>query len=1338
VGSDSITLFGWLDDLLAEAGGAPDRSRAETSPEASWRAVVARCEEIAADAGGPVALLTAMKRLTNTRFEAIAAQLPGNFNDQRQLYWAASRWLLPELLPDLKSRFEELSDGRLRFAVESPAEAEPYPLLFELIQCALADTPLLVGQPEARIDLEKTARRAVFTIHPSTIAQHEFHPHYEAMLGVTGKLAYEWDIKKGAISIRGEGDDFGFAVGGGGTDPADLLADVPRSDRRRFIEELKRAMSSRDQFHIEYTCHPKGHEAIAVENVGYFVADKNGEISRMLGFVWNVTEDRRKSAAQKEYREMLDRIAGASPEILYLFDIESSEMLYINNAVEEILGFSSEEILDDPARFARRIHPDDFSVLTSFQATVQKLADEGVVDISFRIRAANDAWVWIRLRNRVVSRRPDGGVREVLGAAADITEYQRAQEERAISQERYRIVSELTSDYSFSVRVEPDGTMVREWITEAFENITGYKPDQISEAEWEQLTYPDDVEVRRKQFDHTIRTGHGIHQFRIIRKTGEQRVIREHSRVIHNDDGSMHWYGACRDITEQEVAESARALVEERFRAITQSSRDVIVEFDEAGNTIYVSPNVRDLLGHTPESVIGQKRPDLVHPGDITQVRRRLSLLAERGGSDDLIFRMVNVAGDWRWMDTTATTFRTASGGVRMVMVSRDITERLEIEGERRRLVSVVENSSEFVAMVAADGTILFMNDAGQKMIGLANDSNLRQRKIFDFLALDDAQDLRFTIVPTVEQQGHWEGEFRLRPLENGDCISTLAHVFLVAGRRREQERVIAIVARDISDRITSERLLRESESRHRMLVESAYDLIAEIDSDGHYVYASPNFDEQLGYPPDRMLGRSWYEQVHPEDRNDAHHTFQELMEHRPHSCPPLRLRHADGTWRWVEANLKPYENVHGESVMLAFFRDITRRKQAEEALLRSQEELLQSQKMEAIGRLAGGVAHDFNNLLTAITGYCDLLLEEIGEHEQMRADAEEIIRAADRAAALTRQLLAFSRRQVLLPKVFDLNELVSGVERLLLRLIGEHIELVTVLESELPHVRLDPGQLEQLVINLAVNARDAMPSGGHLSITTENLEIPTDGDPAHPGIAPANYITLSVSDTGVGMDASTLSKIFEPFFSTKESGKGTGLGLATVYGIIQQSGGEIRVESELGTGSTFTIYLPQVAEDLSAPESVVVHESLRGDETILLVEDSKTVRDLVLRYLENHGYTVIDAESGVEALRIAAAHPGRIDLLITDVVLPKIDGHELAMQLVEARPETAVIYMSGFSDDALSRHGVDAGDLTMIQKPFTQQQLLSEVRRVLQESHPAESTTAGSEVTIPPRSEMH
>jgi CheY-like chemotaxis protein len=369
---------------------------------------------------------------------------------------------------------------------------------------------------------------------------------------------------------------------------------------------------------------------------------------------------------------------------------------------------------------------------------------------------------------------------------------------------------------------------------------------------------------------------------------------------------------------------------------------------------------------------------------------------------------------------------------------------------------------------------------------------------------------------------------------------------------------------------------------------------------------------------------------------------------------------------------------------------------------------------MEAIGRLAGGVAHDFNNLLTAITGYGDLLLESIGDADEQRADAEEIIRAAERAGGLTRQLLAFSRRQVLLPKVLDLNALVADVDRFLRRLIGENIELVTHLEGEIPHVKLDPSQLEQLVINLAVNARDAMPRGGRLTMKTSNLEIGPDGDPSHPGIAPARYVTLSVRDAGVGMTPHTMSKIFEPFFTTKEAGKGTGLGLAMVYGIVQQSGGDIRVESHPGKGSTFTIYFRQVDEALDPPEPAIVHEELRGDETILLVEDSETVRKLVKRCLEKHGYTVIDAPSSIDALRRAKRHEGDIDLLITDVVLPKMDGYELAKRLNRLRPDTKVVYMSGFLDDALSRHGLDASDIVLVQKPFAPPVLLREVRRRL------------------------
>jgi PAS domain S-box-containing protein len=675
---------------------------------------------------------------------------------------------------------------------------------------------------------------------------------------------------------------------------------------------------------------------------------------------------------------------------------------------------------------------------------------------------------------------------------------------------------------------------------------------------------------------------------------------------------------------------------------------------------------------------------------------------------------MRNAAGEWRWMDSTATAFHTTSGDVRSVMICRDITDRLEMEEERQRLASVVENSSEFIAMIAADGRILFLNDAGKQMVGLSSDLEARSRTIFDCLAPEDSQDMRFAIVPAAERSGHWEGDFRLRHVTTSKRISTLAHVFLVTHRRLGQEPIMAIVASDISERITAERLLRESEARHRMLVESASDLIAEIDLHGRYVYVSPNFDRQLGYAPEQLLGASWFDQVHPDDRADARDAIRDLSAQETRECPPLRLRHIDGSWRWVETNLKKYENFRGEPLVLAFFRDITRRREAEDALQRSQEDLLQSQKMEAIGRLAGGVAHDFNNLLTAITGYCNLLLEEIGEADELRADAEEITRAADRAAGLTRQLLAFSRRQVLHPRVLDLNAVMADVDRLLRRLIGEDIELVTSLADELPHVKLDPGQLEQLVINLAVNARDAMPRGGRLSISTTSLEIPPQGDLDHPGIEPARYVTFTVQDTGVGMPPETLSKIFEPFFTTKEAGKGTGLGLATVYGIIQQSGGEIRVESEPGQGSTFTVYLPQVDEAVDPPDPIAVHGELRGSETVLVVEDSETVRKLVTRYLEKHGYTVLDAPSAIDALRCAKRHEGNIDLLVTDVVLPKMDGHELAKRLRRLLPEVKVVYMSGFSDDALSQHGVVASDISLVLKPFAPPVLLREVRRIL------------------------
>ncbi len=385
-----------------------------------------------------------------------------------------------------------------------------------------------------------------------------------------------------------------------------------------------------------------------------------------------------------------------------------------------------------------------------------------------------------------------------------------------------------------------------------------------------------------------------------------------------------------------------------------------------------------------------------------------------------------------------------------------------------------------------------------------------------------------------------------------------------------------------------------------------------------------------------------------------------------------------------------------------------------------------QSQKMEAIGRLAGGVAHDFNNVLTVIKGNSQLLLSDLDPNDPRRTEVEEIMQAAERAVSLTRQLLAFSRGQALQPVVLDLNARVTDVERMLRRLIGAEIELVTVLDPALGAVRADPGQIEQVIMNLAVNARDAMPQGGVLTIETANTYLDEGYDYADGPIAPGPYVVLAVSDTGIGMDEETESYIFEPFFTTKQRGSGTGLGLATVYGIVKQSGSYICIDSEPGQGTRFSIYLPRVERSVEAlPASAAPGEPLQGSETILLVEDDKAVRRMAGEVLERGGYTVLEARHGREALQLCKRHTGRIHLMVTDMVMPEMGGRELAERLARLRPAMRVVYVSGYSSNADVTHGVFAPDTPLLQKPFESEALLRTVREVI--DAPAETVASST-----------
>jgi PAS domain S-box-containing protein len=484
------------------------------------------------------------------------------------------------------------------------------------------------------------------------------------------------------------------------------------------------------------------------------------------------------------------------------------------------------------------------------------------------------------------------------------------------------------------------------------------------------------------------------------------------------------------------------------------------------------------------------------------------------------------------------------------------------------------------------------------------------------------------------------------------------------------------------------------------------------IDAEGRITYVTPSSERHLGWPLPQMLGRSIFDFIHPDDRETVSASMTEtLNQPRGSVSQEVRFQHSDGDWRIMEGVGVNRLDDPSVGAIVVTARDITERRKLED-------QLRHAQKMDAVGQLAGGVAHDFNNLLTAILGYCSLILDEVPEGSPMRQDLIEIQSAGERAASLTRQLLAFSRRQMLQPQVVDINLLVRQLEKMLRRLISEDVVLITALAADLRPVRVDPASIEQILVNLAVNARDAMPLGGQLTIETANVEIDEAYVVTHVAMKAGPYVMLTVGDTGVGMDAAIRARVFEPFFTTKEQGRGSGLGLATVYGMVKQSGGYIWVYSEPGHGTVFKVYLSP-AQTRVLPRTTDTGkpgDSAHGWETVLLVEDEDAVRTLAREVLRRHGYVVLEARHGVDALRVAERHTDDIHLMVTDVVMPHMSGRETAERLHTVRPTMKVLFMSGYTDHALMHRELTPGS-SFLQKPFTPDAFARKVRHVLDSS---------------------
>ncbi len=562
-------------------------------------------------------------------------------------------------------------------------------------------------------------------------------------------------------------------------------------------------------------------------------------------------------------------------------------------------------------------------------------------------------------------------------------------------------------------------------------------------------------------------------------------------------------------------------------------------------------------------------------------------------------------------------------------------------------------------------------------------------REPFDVMLLDlslpDADGLETLIrahtqapkIPIVVLTGHDDEALAVRAVRAG------AQDYLVKGRLDGDLLVRSI--RYASERGRAVEALERREEHYRSLIENSMDLINILNLDGTIRYASPSAERLLGYPLDELVGRNVFSFVHPEDKPHVQAALVNGNGGRPVEC---RVRHSDGSWRVLESFSRDLSHVAGVNGMVVNARDITERKHLEE-------QLHHSQRLEAVGRLAGGVAHDFNNLLMVITGYSHMLLDAMHPSDPARQDLEQVVKASERATDLTRQLLAFSRRQGVRASLVNLNVLVQEMDRMLRRVLGEEIELIVHLSPELNIVRADPGQIEQVILNMVVNARDAMPSGGQLLIETRN-----SGQPAR------NWVTVSISDTGVGMDSQVLSRVFEPFFTTKEHG--TGLGLATSYGIIKENGGELRVESTPAMGTSFHIELPaadQTPEDVKPPKE---NRTPRGTETILLVEDEDPVRRVVETMLKRHGYQVLASASSKDALATAEQHRGMIHLLITDMVMPGMSGRKMAECLAAKRPQMKVLYVSGYGDATAQ------DEAHFLQKPFSTEELATKIRELL------------------------
>jgi PAS domain S-box-containing protein len=1023
-----------------------------------------------------------------------------------------------------------------------------------------------------------------------------------------------------------------------------------------------------------------------------------------------------------------------NPHPMYVFGRKSLRFLEVNSAAIKKYGYSREEFLKMRVTDIRP--PED---VPHFLESVRKIGESLAFHGHWRHRRKDGELFDVEVTTQGI---PFGGRKAILTVAQDISA-RRAADEKVAEHAAY--LQALTEINPLAIVVLGADRRIQ-MCNPAFEVLFGYHMAEILGVELDGLLAPAELRHEATTLSERAESGEVVRANSMRRRSDgslvDVRIIGVPLVVNGKRTGSFYMY---EDISERRRVEEAKRRAEEKFRSLFENSVEGIFRLTSGGSFLSVNPALARMCGYdSPQVMIASVREiDRDMYADPLCHEEFKRLVEDRGVVEAFECQMRRKDGTTLWVSENARAVRGANEAViEYEGTMMDISDRKRSELERQvtteiiHSVTVTKNLDELLGRIhAALKKVLY---AGNCFVALCEPSG----GMFHFPFFVDEYD----VAPPPQEVGrsctayvYRTNKAMLIPQKEFDKLAELGEVELVGTPSpswlgvplRTPEATIGVLVvqhyedenaytqRDLEflssvggqiafaiERKRAEEKVRESESRLRVLVEQLPAVLWTVDRNLRFTSAVGAGLSRLGLKPDEIVGMSlseYFETTDPEFEPVAAHKHaivgEPVMFHLEwkggsFACHAEPLRGADG-------------NVPGAICMCL---DITDRKQLEE-------QLRHAQKMEAVGRLAGGIAHDFNNLLMVIQGYSDLLTERLPKDDPLQRNAVQIQMAAQRASSLTRQLLAFSRKQMLAPTVLNTHAVVADIEKILRRLIGEDVRLETSSVPDLWLVKADRSQVEQVVMNLAVNARDAMPLGGRLTIETANVEIDASFAHTHGVIKPGKYVVLSVTDNGCGMDAETQAHLFEPFFTTKEKGKGTGLGLATVYGIVKQSGGYIWVHSEPGQGSTFKIYLPRIEDEsmrMEHDKRVDTRLLQTGSETILLVEDEAGVRELTRGYLEMGGYKVIEAEDGYTALELAAMHAGPIHLLLTDVIMPGISGREVAERIRALRPEIKVLYMSGYTDQTVVQHGILDDDAVFLQKPFTMTTLSSKLRELL------------------------